>query len=193
MIVIGITGSIGCGKTYLARIINRLGFATYNPDLWVRDLYKKTSFLKLIKENFPQTFNNKGEFDKRKLRNLVFNDKNQLKKLEKLTHPQIEKKLKNIIKKFSLKEDILFLDVALLYEMGWDKFCDFVVVADVNDEIQKQRVMKRDNINEDDFNKIMSAQTSKEFKRYKADYVIDTSLPDGINKIQLIKFIQEVI
>ncbi len=193
MIVIGITGSIGCGKTYLAKIINSLGFATYNPDFWVRDFYKKTSFLSLIKDNFPQTFNHNGEFDKRKLRNLVFSDNTQLKKLEKLTHPLINKKLKYIIKKFSAKEDIIFFDAALLYEKGWDKYCDFVIVADVNDEIQKQRVMKRDNISEDDFNKIVTTQTSKEYKRYRADYVIDTSLPYGINKVQLIKFIREVL
>ncbi|MCQ2734386.1 MAG: dephospho-CoA kinase [Alphaproteobacteria bacterium] len=193
MIVIGITGSIGCGKTYLAKIINSLGFVTYNPDFWVRDFYKKTSFLNLIKENFPQTFNDKKEFDKRKLRNIVFNDNTQLKKLENLTHPLIKKKLKYIIKKSSDKKDIIFLDAALLYEMGWDKYCDFVIVADVNDEIQKQRVMKRDNITEDDFNKIVAQQTSKEYKKIKSDYVIDTSLPYGINKVQLIKFIQEII
>lgn len=193
MIVIGITGSIGCGKTYLAKIINSLGFATYNPDFWVRDFYKKASFLSLIKDNFPQTFNHEGKFDKRKLRDIVFNDNTQLKKLEKLTHPLINKKLKNIIKKASIKEDIIFLDVALLYEIGWDKYCDFVIVADVSDEIQKQRVMKRDNITEEDFNKITATQTSKEYKKFKADYVIDTSLSYGINKVQLIKFIQEVL
>lgn len=193
MIVIGITGSIGCGKTYLAKIINSLGFATYNPDFWVRDFYKKASFLSLIKDNFPQTFNYEGKFDKRKLRDIVFNDNTQLKKLEKLTHPLINRKLKNIIKKASVKEDIIFFDVALLYEIGWDKYCDFVIVADVNDEIQKQRVMKRDNITEEDFNKIAATQTSKEYKKFKADYVIDTSLSYGINKVQLIKFIQEVL
>lgn len=193
MIVIGITGSIGCGKTYLAKIINNLGFATYNPDFWVRDFYKKASFLSLIKDNFPQTFNHEGKFDKRKLRDIVFNDNTQLKKLEKLTHPLINKKLKNIIKKASIKENIIFFDVALLYEKGWDKYCDFVIVADVSDEIQKQRVMKRDNITEEDFNKITATQTSKEYKKFKADYVIDTSLSYGINKVQLIKFIQEVL
>lgn len=192
MIVIGITGSIGCGKTYLAKMINNLGFATYNPDFWVRDLYKKTSFLRLIKENFPQAFNEE-KFDKRKLRNIVFNDDIQLKKLENLIHPLIKEKLKSLIKKSLLKEEVIFLDVALLYEMNWDKYCDFVIVADVNDKIQKQRVMKRDNISEDDFNKIIKRQTSKEYKKFMADYVIDTSLPDGINKVQLIKFIQEVI
>ena len=53
--------------------------------------------------------------------------------------------------------------------------------------------MKRDNISENDFNKIVTTQTSKEYKRYRADYVIDTSLPYGINKVQLIKFIREVL
>ena len=86
MIVVGITGSIGCGKTYLANMISDLGYSVYNPDKWVGELYKNSDFLNIIKQNFPMTFEN-GIFNKRSLRNLVFNDKSQLQKLENIIHP----------------------------------------------------------------------------------------------------------
>ena len=193
MIIVGITGSIGCGKTYLANIIRSLGFSTYNPDFWVRDLYKKADFLKVIKREFPAAFDEQGIFNKRKLRNIVFNDKKQLKHLESLIHPFLNKTLKKIIRKKALTNDVLFIDVALLFEMHWDKYCDFIITADVADDIQMRRVMERDHITEEDFKKIISVQTSKDFKKYKSDFVIDTALPYGINKVQLIKFIQEVL
>ena len=193
MIIVGITGSIGCGKTYLANIIRSLGFSTYNPDFWVRDLYKKADFLNVIKREFPDTFDKQGIFNKRKLRNIVFNDNKQLKHLESLIHPFLNKTLKKIIRKKAVTDEILFIDVALLFEMKWDKYCDFIITADVSDDIQMQRVMERDHITEEDFKKIISVQTSKDFKKFKSDFVIDTALPYGINKVQLIKFIQEVL
>ena len=192
MKIVGITGSIGCGKTYLANIIKKLGFSVYNPDFWVRDLYQKKDFLQVIAREFPQTFEN-GVFNKRKLRTLVFDDNKQLKKLESLIHPFLGKKLKKIINKNARYEDVLFLDVALLLEFGWDKYCDYIIVADVYDEIQKQRVMKRDHISEADFNKIVAVQMDKNLKRAFADVVIDTNSKENHLKVLLIKFIEEIL
>jgi dephospho-CoA kinase len=192
MKIVGITGSIGCGKTYLANIIKKLGFSVYNPDFWVRDLYQKKDFLQVIAREFPQTFEN-GVFNKRKLRTLVFDDNKQLKKLESLIHPFLGKKLKKIINKNARHEDVLFLDVALLLEFGWDKYCDYIIVADVDDDIQKQRVMKRDHISEADFNKIVAVQMDKNLKRAFADVVIDTNSKENHLKVLLIKFIEEIL
>ena len=192
MKIVGITGSIGCGKTYLANIIKKLGFSVYNPDFWVRDLYRKKDFLQVIAREFPQTFEN-GVFNKRKLRTLVFDDNKQLKKLESLIHPFLGKKLKKIINKNARYEDVLFLDVALLLEFGWDKYCDYIIVADVDDDIQKQRVMKRDHISEADFNKIVAVQMDKNLKRAFADVVIDTNSKENHLKVLLIKFIEEIL
>ena len=138
MKIVGITGGIGCGKTFLAGIIKRLGFSVHNPDFWVRDLYLKSDFLKVIKHEFPMVFED-GVFNKRKLRQLVFDDNMQLKKLESLIHPFLGQKLKKLIHRTALKEDVLFLDVALLLEFNWDIYCDYIIVADVADELQKHR------------------------------------------------------
>lgn len=192
MKIIGITGSIGCGKTYLANILKSLGYSVYNPDIWGKKLYKKPCFLKIIKQNFPDVFESDGSFNKRKLRNSVFNNNDLLKKLESIIHPFLKRKLKKTIRKFALKEEFLFLDVALLLEMKWDKYCDYIILADVEEDIQIKRVMRRDNINEEDVRKIISLQSDKMTKYSHSDYIINTGLPTGINKIQLIKFLREI-
>ena len=192
MIIVGITGSIGCGKTYLANIIKKLGYSVYNPDEWTRDLYRKADFLDLIKKQFPQVFEN-NKLNKRVLRNLVFDNNNELKKLEKIVHPFLNKRLKRTIHKFAGKQDILFLDVALLLEFGWDKYCDYVVVADVCDKIQQERVMKRDGISAQDFAKIVAVQMPKKEKKEYADWIIDTGKDENLLKVQLIKFIKEIL
>ncbi|MBQ8481146.1 MAG: dephospho-CoA kinase [Alphaproteobacteria bacterium] len=193
MKIIGITGSIGCGKTYLANILKNMGYSVYNPDHWVRNLYKKKDFLLVIKKYFPTTFDAEGIFNKRELRNIVFNDNKQLKILESIIHPFLKRKLKKIINKYAQNNDFLFLDAALLLENKWDKYCDYIIVADVEKEIQIQRVMKRDNIKKEDVKKIIAIQTDNLIKYSAADYIINTALPDGINKVQIIKFLQEIM
>lgn len=192
MITVGITGSIGCGKTYLANIIKNMGYSVYNPDKWVRDLYKKPEFLEIIKQNFPTTFEN-GVFNKRSLRNLVFCNKDKLNTLENIIHPFLKRKIKSIIHKFGNKTDVIFFDAALLYEKKWDIYCDYVIVADIDEETQKQRVMKRDNISAEDFYKIIEVQISQAEKRAYADFIINTGEPENINKLQIIKFMNEII
>ena len=192
MIVIGITGSIGCGKTYLANIIKHLGFGVYNPDKWVRGFYNNRQFLEVIKQNFPTVFEN-GVFNKRNLRNLVFNNKEQLQKLENIIHPFLKKKIKSVIHQFSRKTDVIFFDAALLFEKNWDIYCDYVIVADIDEETQKQRVIKRDNITADDFYKIIKVQISQAEKRARADIVINTGEQENINKIQILKFMDEIL
>ncbi len=191
MQIIGITGSIGCGKTFLASQIKKIGYYVYNPDEWTRDLYKKADFLQIIKEKFPQAFIN-GQFNKRNLRNIVFNDSKKLKLLESIIHPFLRRKLKDIIRKQAKKSEYLFLDVALLYEMNWADYCDYVIVVDVPYEVQKQRVMQRDNITEEDFIKIDKVQMPQSEKKKKADIVFNTDISENIVRVNIIKLIEEL-
>lgn len=192
MKIIGITGSIGCGKTFLADIIKKIGFSVYNPDVWTRELYNNKDFIKVIKENFSQCFQGEN-FNKRMLRELVFNDNRELKKLENIIHPFLYKRLKNIIHKYAVKEDLLFIDVALLYEFGWDKYCDYVITADADEKTQMERVIKRDGISVEDFYKIVAVQMPQKEKKYYADFVINTCKSENILKKELIKFIEEIL
>lgn len=192
MKIIAITGSIGCGKTFLANIIRGLGYVVYDADKWVKYLYYRQAFLNVIKQNFPKVFDDYGSFNKRKLRNLVFNNTNELKRLEKIVHPFLKQKLLNIIHKNAEKDCVLFFDAALLIEMKWNIYCQTVILADVDKDIQKQRVMARDNISAEDFEKIVSVQMDNEQKKKFADVIINTDKSENLLKVELINIIEEL-
>jgi dephospho-CoA kinase len=187
MAFVAITGSIGCGKTTISNILRDMGFLVYDVDAWCRELYFKNDFLKTIRSVFPEVF--EGDvFNKRALRNIVFNDVNKLKILENLTHPYLTKRLLDNVSDYN-GSDIVFTDVALLYEMGWDQYFDKVVLADIDYETQKSRVMKRDGISGEDFDKINNIQMKRDEKIKKVDFVINT----GCNEEELIRKIKELI
>ena len=189
MKLIGITGSIGCGKTTIAKIVNRLGYPVFDVDGWVRRIYFDKGFLQVLEQNFPGTVKN-GAADKRALRNLVFSDNRKLKLLESLIHPFLKENLKKIIRNNAGRDDLFFLDVALLFEMKWDKYCDFIIVADVDYEIQKQRVMKRDNVSAEDFDKINNVQIKNSEKIALADTVVNTDKSKNLLRAELIDIIR---
>jgi len=189
MKLVAITGSIGCGKTTIAKIVGKLGYTVFDVDGWVRRLYFKKDFIKVIQEHFPAVAEN-GQVNKRALRNIVFSDNRQLKVLEGLIHPFLRETLKDVIRKNACRNDIFFIDVALLFEMGWDKYCDFILVADVDYEIQKQRVINRDKVTAEDFDKINNVQLSNSYKINLADVVVNTDKPKNLLKVEMINIIQ---
>ena len=136
MKLIAVTGSIGCGKTTLSNLIRKMGFCVFDADGWVRRLYYQKDFIKVIAQHFPSVME-QGKVNKRALRNIVFSDAQQRKLLESLIHPFLKLTLKNLKRKNAFFDDLFFLDVALLFEMGWEKYCDLVIVADVDYETQK--------------------------------------------------------
>lgn len=186
-----ITGSIGCGKTTLSKIVRRLGYVVYDIDGWVRRLYYQKDFIKVIAAHFPEVM--EGEkVNKRKLRNLVFGDNARLKVLESLIHPFLKQTLMNVRRRNARRADLFFMDVALLFEMGWDKYCDYIVVADVDYETQKMRVMRRDNISAADFDKINWIQMDNAAKKVLADVIINTDKPINLLKVELLAMIEEI-
>lgn len=186
-----ITGSIGCGKTTLSKIVRRLGYVVYDIDGWVRRLYYQKDFIKVIAAYFPEVM--EGEkVNKRKLRNLVFGDNARLKVLESLIHPFLKQTLMNVRRRNVRRADLFFMDVALLFEMGWDKYCDYIVVADVDYETQKMRVMRRDNISAADFDKINRIQMDNAAKKVLADVIINTDKPINLLKVELLAMIEEI-
>ena len=188
MILAAITGSIGCGKTTLANIFKKLGYPVFDADAWVRRLYFKPDFIKVVLQNFPEAQTN-GSFDKRKLRLIVFDDKKKLQKLESLIHPFLKRQLKAVIRKNAQNDDLLFLDAALLFELGWDKYCDFIITVNVDEKTQKKRVMSRDNVSLEHVEKIINKQMSQKEKVEKADWVVETDVPMNLLKISALEII----
>ena len=191
MKLVAITGSIGCGKTTLAKIARELGYAVFDVDAWVRRIYHNKEFLLQLDKLFKGSVKN-GVADKKYLRTLVFNNSENLKSLENLIYPKLNKMIRQEISKKASRDDICFLDIALLYEKGWDKYCDAVILADVDYEIQKRRVMERDNVSEEDFEMINKAQMSNNKKKELADVIINTNRPLNLLKVEMIKVISEL-
>ncbi len=179
MKLVAITGSIGCGKTTLARQVKSLGYVVYDVDGWVRRLYNKKAFVKVVAGQFPEVAE-AGGINKKKLRKIVFDNNEKLKKLENLIHPFLKQMLKEVIRNNCQRDVLVFLDVALLFEMKWDCYCDYVIVADAAYELQKKRVMERDHITADDFEKINSVQMNNSAKKLLADFVVDTDKPVNV-------------
>lgn len=173
------------------KIVRRLGYVVYDIDGWVRRLYYQKDFIKVIAAHFPEVM--EGEkVNKRKLRNLVFGDNARLKVLESLIHPFLKQTLMNVRRRNARRADLFFMDVALLFEMGWDKYCDYIVVADVDYETQKMRVMRRDNISAADFDKINRIQMDNAAKKVLADVIINTDKPINLLKVELLAMIEEI-
>ena len=188
MKLIAITGSIGCGKTTIAKIINKLGYTVFDVDGWVRRLYFDKKFLEVLEKNFPGSVKD-GVANKRYLRNIVFSDHKKLRLLEGMIHPFLKEYLKKVIRINAKKDDLFFIDVALLFEMGWDKYCDLILLADVDYEIQKKRDMLRDNVSAEDFDKINNVQMKNDDKKLLSDIVIDTDKPYNLLKAEIISII----
>lgn len=188
MKIIGITGSIGCGKTTLANIAKDLGYAVYDIDGWVRRIYNNKEFLNILSEIFKGSVKN-GIADKKYLRNIVFNDLKKLRQLEDLIFPFLNSMIRKQISKKAKNNEIFFIDIALLFEKGWDKYCDYIIVADVDYETQKQRVMKRDNITKEDFDNINNIQINNNEKKQWADFIINTNKPVNLLKVEMIKLL----
>ena len=97
-----------------------------------------------------------------------------------------------MIRRNSRYDDVFFIDAALIFELGWDRYCDLVVVADVDYELQKQRVMKRDGITAVDFEKIVAVHMSNREKILRADVIVETDKPLGVLKVELLSIIDEL-
>lgn len=187
MKVVGITGQIGTGKTTIANFLRKKGYVVLDVDVWCRQLYFNTEFLAQIQKYFPKAFR-KGEFNKRKLREIVFSDHKSLKILERLTHPFLKQKFLDFIRKNSSYTGILFVDAVLLFEMGWDKYCTYKIMTYAPDKIQKKRVMERDNVTKKQVDAIIQIQQKKEkLKKNNIDFIINTDKPLGVLKTEVIK------
>lgn len=191
MYLIGITGSIGSGKTTLANIARELGYIVYDVDEWVRFIYKDGDFLELLEKNFNGSVKN-GVADKRYLREIVFNDKKKLAKLEGLIYPILNTKIRKLITKGAKNNFIVFLDIALLFEKKWDKYCDFIILADADYELRKKRVMLRDKVSAQNFASIDNVQMSNDEKKDKVDIVINTDKPISVLKAEMINLLNSI-
>ncbi|MDI3310023.1 MAG: dephospho-CoA kinase [Thermoanaerobacterium sp.] len=177
MKVIGLTGGIASGKSTVSSILKSLGAVIIDADVVSREIMiRGTETYNILVSVFGKEILRKdGEIDRRKLGNLVFADKEKLNKLNEITHPEIIKKIKDIIEEERKKgkEKAIVLDAALLIEMKLFNMVDEVWLVVVDKKTQIRRLMKRDNLSyKDALNRIRS-QMSIEDKMKYADFIIN--------------------
>ena len=192
MIKIGLTGSIGMGKSETARIFSGLGIPVYDADASVHKLYEsgKTGAI-AIKKIFPEAISDDGSVDRKILGGIVVGNKTNIKKLEDIIHPLLKNDRLDFFEK-NINEKIVVLDIPLLFETKGESQVDYVVVVSTSDNIQKQRVLERPDMTDDKFEKILLSQMPNEAKCKKADFIIDTSISIDDAKKQVLNILKKI-
>ena len=174
MIVLGLTGSIGMGKSTAGAMFADRGVPVISADEIVHALYSGKA-APLIEAAFPGTVED-GTVNREKLSAAVLNNEPAFRKLEAIIHPLVEQeRLEFVENQRRSGKSLVVLDIPLLFEGGGETAVDKVVVVSCDAEQQKQRVMKRSGMTEDKFQAILARQVPDAEKRARADFVIDTS------------------
>lgn len=175
MIIIGLTGSIGMGKSAAARRFRELGVPVFDADAEVHKLYA-TSAVEPIEAAFPGTTGPAG-VDRQKLTTALLADPAGFKRLEQIVHPLVQAAERNFLRTcFREKKIIAILEIPLLFETHGDEKVDVTVVVSTTAEQQKQRVLERPGMTEKKLTEILSRQIPDAEKRRRSDFVVDTSM-----------------
>lgn len=174
MIVLGLTGSIGMGKSTTAAMFRDLGVPVHDSDEAVHRLYSGKAAA-LIEARFPGTVVD-GVVDRERLAARVLGDREALRDLEAMVHPLVRADADAFLDRSrAAGAPVAVLDIPLLFETGGRERVDRVVVVTAPAEIQRERVMARPGMTEERFARILERQVPDAQKRQMADYVIDTS------------------
>lgn len=168
--IVGITGSIAMGKSVVTNYLMKLGYPIIDSDKLVKEEYNNESTIKAIISHFGSSILTNDKIDRNKLGQLIFSNPKERESLNNIIHPKVIEKIKLLTKN---NDGIIFVDIPLLYEVNLDKIVDKVIVIYTSKETQIQRLMARDNISKDyAMTKILS-QLDIEFKKSKADFLIN--------------------
>lgn len=192
MRILGLTGSIGMGKSTTAKLFAEAGVPVYDADAAVHQLYEGEA-APAIEAAFPGTTAN-GKVDRSKLSARVVHDPAAIKQLEQIVHPMLgASRQKFFADAEAAKAPVVVLDIPLLFETGGQKRVDAVVVVSTSPEIQRERVLARGTMDEAKLDAIIAKQTPDAEKRKRADFVVDTSHGLEPVRAQITHILAEVV
>ena len=173
--VIGITGSIGSGKSTVSSHLKQMGYQVIDCDKisHMMLLKNRKGYKQVLNEFGTMILDEEAHIDRKKLGAIIFNDTSKREKLNQILHPLIKEKVKSEIEKSS--DTLVFMDCPLLFETDFHMLCDFSLVVYVDYDSQIRRIMKRDGIDFPTAIRKINAQMPMEEKIKKADLVIDNS------------------
>ena len=200
MIVIGLTGSIGMGKSTVAGMFETLGVPCHDSDAAAHELmipgsdayFEITAAFSPIE--FPEIYEGKEKkINRKNLGKLVFSEGKKREALEYILHPYVQKAQQNFIRvQGALGRDMVCLDIPLLFETGAEVRVDYTVVCSASFDVQKARVMERAGMNEEKFHAIIEAQMPDGEKCARADFVVKTGLGRAESMKQVRKIVQNL-
>jgi dephospho-CoA kinase len=174
MLILGLTGSIGMGKSTTAKLFAEAGVPVYDADAAVHQLYEGEA-APAIEASFPGT-TVAGKVDRAKLSAHVVHDPVAMRRLEEIVHPMLGASRQKFFADAEVAgAPVVVVDVPLLFETGGEKRVDAVVVVTTSPELQRERVLARGTMDEEKFNSILARQLPDAEKRKRADFVVDTS------------------
>lgn len=174
MFILGLTGSIGMGKSATAKMFAEEGVPVHDADAAVHRLYEGAA-TPLIEAAFPGTTSG-GKVDRAKLGQRVLGDKDAIARLEAIVHPLVTQSRERFIADAERSDaNVAVLDIPLLFETGGDKRVDAIVVVSAPAEVQRARALERPGMTDDKLAIILTKQMPDAEKRARADFVVDTS------------------
>lgn len=173
MLLIGLTGSIGMGKSTIAKRFREQGVPVVDADQVVHDLYAGAA-VGPVGSAFPGVVRD-GVIDRAKLSAILMEDDSRFKELEAIVHPLVGAAQRDLMQGYKAAgEAMAVLENPLLFEMGGDTRVDYTVVVSAGADVQRERVLERKGMTVEKFEAILARQLPDEEKRRRADFVVDT-------------------
>jgi dephospho-CoA kinase len=182
VIVLGLTGSIGMGKSTAAAMLRRLGVPLFDADTMVHRLLEPSgAAVPAVSAAFPGVETEAGGIDRVLLGERVFTDLAALKRLEAILHPMVAAEESRFLARSRARRvPLAVLDIPLLFETGAERRCDYVLVVSAPALVQRQRVMRRPGMSEIRLDAILRKQVPDYRKRQHADFVVPTGAGRGL-------------
>lgn len=175
MLIIGLTGSIGMGKSTIATRLTELGLEVINADQVVHDLYAGAAVAP-VEAAFPGVTQN-GVIDRARLGAALVGDASRFSQLEAIVHPLVHEAQRALMRQYyNAGATMAVLENPLLFEMGGDARVDYTIVVSAGAEVQRERVLARDGMTVEKFEAILERQLPDDEKRRRADFVVDTAV-----------------
>lgn len=191
MIKVGLTGSIGMGKSTVADMFKNFGCPVFDADKAVHGLYEKGGAgIVIIKSFYPAAVVNSA-VDREILRSYIAENPDKIRELETFIHPLV-KKLRDDFLKTNQNKELLVFDIPLLFETGLNKNMDITVVVSAPYHVQHKRVMSREGMTEKIFSGLLAKQISNDEKKTMADIIIKTDESLNITKSKVKEFISSL-
>ncbi len=171
-ILVGITGGIGSGKSEVCRMLSKKGYKVIFADLMAKELYKSNKGLarKVVGAFGKDILNYQGVISLTKLREVVFANKRNFRKINEIVHPTVIKTLIEHIKK--LKQRVIIVESALVFDTAFHKYLDYTIMVYSNKKNRLDRIMMRDGAKRSEIEKIMKYQIDEKIKIEKSDFII---------------------